>query len=145
MTINIRERGIVEGDLKTTFFSISLLSHDSWHWRTMPKIAVRSAEENQESVLLKRFKDEIPNNVGSCTDFCEHCGAAHWLREKIPSRGIAHPAHYSMCCRGGKVELPRHYFTFPPIPRFMYDLLTSDSNGLCLTSFYCIWILINMI
>lgn len=97
----------------------------------MPRVAVRSARENHEKVLLKKFKNEIPNYVGSCDDYCEHCGAAHWLKEKIPARGIKYPAHYSMCCRGGQVELPQHYFDYPPVPQFMYDLLTGDDSGEC--------------
>ncbi|EGG07643.1 uncharacterized protein MELLADRAFT_28695, partial [Melampsora larici-populina 98AG31] len=47
-------------------------------------------------------------------------------KEKVRARGPDNPAHYSMCCRGGQVALPQHYFDFPPVPRLLYDLLTKD-------------------
>ncbi|EGG08773.1 uncharacterized protein MELLADRAFT_104602 [Melampsora larici-populina 98AG31] len=92
----------------------------------MPCIAVRRTKENHETILLKKFKNEIPYNIGECNNICEHCGAAHWLKEKVAAKGITSPAHYSMCCRGGQVELPQHYFNFPPVPEFLQDLLTED-------------------
>lgn len=96
---------------------------------SMPKVAIRHRDENKEAILLKRFQREIPHRIGDMDDDCKHCGAWHWRKEIVRARGPRNPAHYTMCCRGGKVELPQHYFKFPPVPVLLYELLTKNDWG----------------
>ncbi|KAH9806990.1 hypothetical protein DFH28DRAFT_918210 [Melampsora americana] len=93
-----------------------------------PQIAARHFAEDHETFLLHRFRDEIPHNLGFCSDVCTECHALHWKRERSTKSPLGQSASYTMCCRNGKVVLPLHYFTFPTAPPFLMSLLTEDTD-----------------
>ncbi|TFK82097.1 hypothetical protein K466DRAFT_448549, partial [Polyporus arcularius HHB13444] len=44
---------------------------------------------------------------------CPHCGALHWLAEKLADSPVSRP-EFGICCNSGKVRLPR--LPDPPLP-----------------------------
>ncbi|KIM40031.1 hypothetical protein M413DRAFT_29163, partial [Hebeloma cylindrosporum] len=55
---------------------------------------------------------------------CPHCGALHWLAEKL-SNSSKHSPKFGMCCMEGKVQLPA--LEAPPEP--LRQLLTSEDRS----------------
>ena len=45
------------------------------------------------------------HDLGRMDLICEHCGAAHWLEERL-SKSSARSPKFGACCMEGKVQLP---------------------------------------
>src|SRR5260370_42234355 len=43
--------------------------------------------------------------LGTMTNQCSHCGALHWLQERLSGSSQRNPV-FSRCCNQGKVSLP---------------------------------------
>ncbi|KAK1408802.1 hypothetical protein QVD17_40858 [Tagetes erecta] len=41
-------------------------------------------------------------DLGSCTEICQHCGAAFWFVERLKSVPLSVAPKYTGCCRNGK-------------------------------------------
>ena len=100
-----------------------------------PGLAIHSPAERSEASLLRRFKNEIPYNVGHRDDPCKSCDALHWKLERTVRTQNHQHTSYSTCCQQGAVQLPMHYFPDDPqkeIPGFYKDLLSGSDNCLSL-------------
>ncbi|KAI0825935.1 hypothetical protein BC629DRAFT_1256263, partial [Irpex lacteus] len=66
-------------------------------------------------------EDIVPADFGSMDVVCHHCGALHWLEERV--RSSRSRPEFGLCCHHGQVHLDAS----PPPPSALRELLTSDS------------------
>lgn len=98
-------------------------------------MAVENPGEDSEQSLLRRFPNDIPSNVGACTDPCASCEARHWILERTV-RAQAHPEvphSYSNCCQQGAIDLPLRHFQSDVgevVPPFHKALLINNDEGM---------------
>lgn len=59
--------------------------------------------------------------------FCEHCSAIFWFNERIESRSSRQQIIYNLCCRGGRVSLPKR--RLPPSP--LRELISFNGGPQC--------------
>jgi hypothetical protein len=55
--------------------------------------------------LARYTREHRVHTLAGCQVPCEHCGALHWIEEKIKKSTIREPK-FSKCCSAGKVDLP---------------------------------------
>jgi hypothetical protein len=66
-----------------------------------------------------------PLNLGAPTFSCQHCEALFWYEERLRRGMNTQNPKYNLCCRGGRLLLPR-YEDPPPLQPLM-SLLASQS------------------
>ena len=49
--------------------------------------------------------EPLPDDLGRMTVLCDHCGAKHYLQERLPTSSRCNP-RFGNCCLQGKVHLP---------------------------------------
>lgn len=94
--------------------------------------AITSEVMGTEEVLLRRFGNEIPFNIGRQNDQCTKCGAFRWKLERRAKDRNNLSAVYSNCCQQGAVDLPLRYFpedVGEQVPEFYHALLTGLDEG----------------
>jgi hypothetical protein len=63
------------------------------------------------------------HNLGFLNVRCPHCGALHWLVERLVNSSLLNPK-FGMCCVQGKISLP----PIQPPPLELFQLLTSQED-----------------
>ncbi|KAJ3816606.1 hypothetical protein F5880DRAFT_1457341, partial [Lentinula raphanica] len=61
------------------------------------------------------------HDLGKMEHICEHCGALHWLAEKVSGSSKSSP-QFGVCCKHGEVRIP----LLQPPPEYLQLLLTSQ-------------------
>ncbi|WVZ65260.1 hypothetical protein U9M48_014656, partial [Paspalum notatum var. saurae] len=56
---------------------------------------------------------------------CQHCRAIFWYHERVQSQSSRQHIVYNVCCRGGKVSLPKHRPSPPPL----HELVRFDGGS----------------
>ncbi|XP_057755479.1 uncharacterized protein LOC130974634 [Arachis stenosperma] len=62
-------------------------------------------------------------NIGYAMYECEHCNALYWYAERSNKSYNTTELKFTLCCKGGKVQLPQ----LQEAPRVLYDLLYNNT------------------
>ncbi|GKE92651.1 hypothetical protein Tco_1573746 [Tanacetum coccineum] len=66
-------------------------------------------------------------DIGPPTHQCHNCGATMWYEEREEKSKTSANLTFTLCCKGGKVLLPRFHDTPPPLD----NLLSHDQRNTC--------------
>lgn len=81
--------------------------------------ALTEVQRQQED--LEVFNETATlHSLGNCTYICAHCGALHWLAEKLANSSQRDPK-FPKCCSQGKVKLPKLSARCPPLEAWLND------------------------
>ncbi|XP_072066853.1 uncharacterized protein [Arachis hypogaea] len=62
-------------------------------------------------------------HLGDAMYICEHCSALFWYDERINKSYNTDQPKFTMCCKGGQVQLPH----LPEAPKVLYELLFNNN------------------
>ena len=81
----------------------------------------REQEPIARQPLPPQFPDtpSLRHQLGHCDILCSHCGASHWIEERVQGSAKSAP-RFSSCCESGTIAMEP--FQDPPQP--LYSLLT---------------------
>ena len=66
---------------------------------------------------------QSPHSLGLMNIACIHCGAMHFMSEKLKKSPIRSPK-FGVCCLQGQIQLP----PLPPLPPVLQNLYIGEDN-----------------
>ncbi|KAH9811757.1 hypothetical protein DFH28DRAFT_900102, partial [Melampsora americana] len=96
----------------------------------MPKgLAAANSSQNTEYELKRKFKDQLPFQLGPMTHPCDHCGALRFSEERSKDNFRLSRNLYLNCCQYGAVTLPLKFMPGGPLPPELLELYIGSDDG----------------
>nr|XP_025648288.1 uncharacterized protein LOC112743284 [Arachis hypogaea] len=84
----------------------------------------RPRTKNLTDASCPAFQNEEYWHMGDTSHECEYCHALFWYDERIQKHYNTNDPKYTLCCRGGQVEIPH----LQEAPKMLYDLLFGNDT-----------------